>query len=76
MLCTCCYIPSSLAQAVFKLAENQPETNPVTVAMLRFTELTKEYTNGEIVIEVHSGATLGQEVETIEQTQASIIAMA
>ena len=68
-------LPSS-AQTVFKLAENQPESNPVTVAMHRFAELAKEYTNGEIIIEVHSGATLGQEVETIEQTQAGIIAMA
>ena len=79
-LIACCALvaltlPSS-AQTVFKLAENQPETNPVTVAMHRFAELTKEYTNGEIIIEVHSGATLGQEVETIEQTQAGVIAMA
>lgn len=61
------------AQTVLRLAENQPETNPVTVAMHRFADLVKEYTDGEVVVEVFSGAQLGQEPETIEQAQAGIV---
>jgi len=61
------------AQIVMRLAENQPDTNPVTVAMFRFADLVKEYTNGEIEVQVFSGAQLGQEPETIEQAQAGIV---
>lgn len=61
------------AQIVMRLAENQPETNPVTVAMYRFADLVKEYSNGEIEVQVFPGAQLGQEPETIEQAQAGII---
>ncbi|MDX6751994.1 TRAP transporter substrate-binding protein [Geminicoccaceae bacterium 1502E] len=61
------------AQTVLRLAENQPETNPVTIAMHRFADLVKERTNGEVVVEVYSGAQLGQEPETIEQAQAGIV---
>lgn len=64
------------AETVLRLAENQPETNPVTVAMHRFADLVAEYTNGEVTVKVYSGAQLGQETETIEQTQAGIIDMA
>lgn len=64
------------AETVLKLAEGQPDTNPVTVAMFRFAELVTEYTGGKVKIQVFSGAQLGQETETIEQTQAGIIAMA
>ncbi len=64
------------AETVLRLAENQPETNPVTVAMHRFSDLVAEYSNGEVTVKVYSGAQLGQETETIEQTQAGIIDMA
>ena len=60
------------AQTVLRLAENQPESNPVTVAMYRFADLVKEYTNGEVTVQVFPGAQLGQEPETIEQAQAGI----
>lgn len=63
------------AATVLRLAENQPETNPVTIAMHHFADLVKEYSNGEVTIQVFSGAQLGQETETIEQTQAGIIDM-
>lgn len=61
------------AQTVLKLAENQPDTNPVAIAMHRFAELVDEYTGGEVTVQVFTGAQLGQETETIEQTQAGII---
>ncbi|GAB5374273.1 MAG: TRAP transporter substrate-binding protein [Acuticoccus sp.] len=66
-------LDSAAAQTVLRLAENQPETNPVTVAMHRFADLVEEYTDGAVVVQVFSGAQLGQEPETIEQAQAGII---
>ncbi len=56
-----------------KLAENQPDTNPVTIAMYKFAELVKEKSKGELIIDVFPSAQLGQEPETIEQAQLGII---
>ena len=64
------------AATVLRLAENQPESNPVTVAMYKFADLVKEYTNGEVVVQVFPGAQLGQEPETIEQAQAGVVDLA
>jgi tripartite ATP-independent transporter DctP family solute receptor len=64
------------AQTTLRLAENQPDDNPVTIAMHRFAELVEEKTGGEVVVEVYSGAQLGQEPETIEQAQAGVIDLA
>lgn len=69
-------VQNASAQTILRLAENQPETNPVTVAMHRFSKLVKKYTNGDVQVKVFSGAQLGQEAETIEQTQAGIVDMA
>lgn len=73
MACAAVLPVAATAQTVMRLAENQPDSNPVTVAMYRFADLVKEYTNGEIEVQVFSGAQLGQEPETIEQAQAGII---
>ena len=69
----CLVAQSASAQTVLRLAENQPETNPVTIAMNRFAELVDEYTDGAVQVQVFSGAQLGQEPETIEQAQAGIV---
>lgn len=61
---------------VMRLAENQPDTNPVTVAMGIFADLVQEKTNGEIIVEVYSNAQLGQEPETIEQAQTGVVEFA
>ncbi len=63
-------------QILLRLAENQPETNPVTVAMRKFSSLVKEKTNGSVIIEVYASAQLGSESENIEQVQAGILDMA
>jgi len=74
LLTSVAFLPGAAsAQTVLRLAENQPDTNPVTVAMYHFADLVKEYTNGEIEVQVFSGAQLGQEPETIEQAQAGIV---
>ncbi|WP_413615294.1 TRAP transporter substrate-binding protein [Halomonas cupida] len=64
---------SATAETVLRLAENQPENNPVTIAMHRFADLVQDYTDGEIVVQVFAGGQLGQEPETVEQAQAGII---
>ncbi len=69
-------LPAVAAPIVMRLAENQPDNNPVTHADLYLAELVKEATGGEVVIEVYSGAVLGQETESIQQTRAGIIEMA
>ncbi|SDK05214.1 TRAP transporter substrate-binding protein [Natronincola ferrireducens] len=58
---------------IMRLAENQPDNNPVSIAMYKFAELLDEKTNGEIKVEVYTGAQLGQEPETIEQAQVGIV---
>lgn len=64
------------AEVVLRLAENQPDDNPVTIAMREFAKLVDEKTKGGVKVEVYAGAQLGQEPETIEQTQAGIIDLA
>src|SRR5690554_4963988 len=61
---------------VLRLAENQPENNPVTIAMYKFADLVEEKTNGAVKIEVYASAQLGQETENIEQVSAGILEMA
>lgn len=61
---------------VLKLAENQPDNNPVTVSMMKFSELVDQKTNGEVKIDVYANAQLGQETENIEQLQAGILDIA
>lgn len=58
---------------VLRLAENQPENNPVTVAMFKFAELVEEKTDGKVKIEVYPNAQLGEETETIEQVQLGVL---
>ncbi len=68
--------PAAAAPQVMRLAENQPETNPVTVAMRQFAKLVEQKTNGEIKVDVYASAVLGQEPETIEQAQLGAIEFA
>jgi tripartite ATP-independent transporter DctP family solute receptor len=57
------------APRVFKLADNHPDGYPTVLGDLKFAELVKERTKGDIVIEVYNNAVLGDEKTTIEQTQ-------
>lgn len=59
----------------FRLAENQPDNNPVTIAMFKFSELVEEYTDGEIKIEVYPNGQLGEEAENVEQVQSGALEM-
>lgn len=57
----------------FKLAENQPDGNPVTEGMKKFAELAKEYTDGTVNIEVYANAALCDEASSIDQLQAGTL---
>ncbi|MCC8127284.1 MAG: TRAP transporter substrate-binding protein [Clostridiales bacterium] len=57
----------------FKLAENQPEGNPITDGMYRFAELAKEYTGGTVNIEVYPNAALCDEASSIDQVMAGTL---
>lgn len=58
-----------------RLAHGLPESHPVHLAMLRFAELAKQKTKGEIDIKVYANGTLGGERETLEQVQNGVLEM-
>ncbi len=74
-LSTALWCHSPLAAAHLRLAENQPDDNPVTIAMYRIADLVREKTNGAVSIDVYASGQLGQETETIEQAQLGVIDM-
>ncbi len=61
------------APVSFKLAENQPENNPITQGMYLFADLAFEKSGGTVTIDVYPDAALGEESETIDQVQAGTL---
>lgn len=57
----------------FKLAENQPDGNPVTEGMKKFAELAEEYTDGTVHIDVYANAALCDEASSIDQVMAGTL---
>lgn len=53
----------------FKLAENQPEGNPITEGMHKFADLVKEYTEGTVTIDVYANGALTDEASSVDQLQ-------
>ena len=68
LICTAC---AGLADKTltFKLAENQPEGNPITEGMYKFAELAKEYTGGTVTIDVYPNGALTDEASSVDQLQ-------
>ena len=66
LICTAC---AGLADKTltFKLAENQPEGNPITEGMYKFAELAKEYTGGTVNVEVYANGALCDEPSSVDQ---------
>lgn len=56
-----------------RLAHGLSDTHPVHQAMLRFAELAKQKTKGEVDIKVFANGTLGGERETLEQVQNGVL---
>lgn len=57
----------------FKLAENQPDGNPITEGMKMFADLAKKYTNGTVNIDVYPNAALCDEASSIDQVMAGTL---
>ncbi|MFT4173242.1 MAG: TRAP transporter substrate-binding protein [Rhodocyclaceae bacterium] len=73
LLCTLCGTAAAAEQ--MRLAHSLPEDNPVHVAMVRFADLVKQKTQGEIEIKVFPNGQLGQERELLEQVQNGVLEM-
>jgi len=61
------------AATTLKLAETLPIGYPTTEALTEMSDLLGAKTNGELKIQVYAGGQLGNEKETIEQTQLGAI---
>lgn len=66
LICTAC-VAMADKTLTFKLAENQPEGNPITDGMYKFAELAKEYTNGTVIIDVYANGALCDEPSSVDQ---------
>jgi tripartite ATP-independent transporter DctP family solute receptor len=58
---------------VFRLADNQPDGYPTVLGDLAMAAYVEKASNGAMKIEVYNNSVLGQEKETIEQTQTGVI---
>jgi tripartite ATP-independent transporter DctP family solute receptor len=61
------------AQTVLRSSDTHPDGYPTVEAVKHFGELVKERTDGRYEVEVFHSAQLGQEADTIEQTQFGVI---
>ncbi|MCL2087026.1 MAG: TRAP transporter substrate-binding protein [Oscillospiraceae bacterium] len=60
---------------VLQLAESHSIGYPTVIGLEHFAQKLEELTDGEIVVEIHAGGTLGTESETIEQVRDGELAM-
>ena len=58
-----------------RLGHGLPEDHAVHKAVVRFADLVKERTNGEVVISVFANGVLGNEREMLEQVQNGVLEM-
>ncbi|TIV99327.1 MAG: TRAP transporter substrate-binding protein [Mesorhizobium sp.] len=61
------------AETVLRSADTHPDGYPTVEAVRYMGELIKQRTNGRYSIEVYHSAQLGEEKDTIEQTQTGVI---
>src|SRR3954454_513907 len=66
-------IGSAAAQTVLRSSDTHPDGYPTVEAVKYMGELIKERTKGAYSVEVYHSAQLGEEKDTIEQTQAGVI---
>nr|WP_315188763.1 TRAP transporter substrate-binding protein [uncultured Albidiferax sp.] len=78
-LCTLALFAACASQVAhadtLRLAHGLAENHPVHLAMVRFADLAKQKTKGEIEIKVFANGTLGGERETLEQVQNGVLEM-
>ncbi len=61
------------AETTWRMATKQPVDSPEGQIFELFADLTEEYTNGELVVQVFPNEQLGKEDAVLEQLQANII---
>ena len=66
---------ASACETTFRSSDTHPEGYPTVVAVQAMGEMLKERSGGRLCIEVYHSAQLGQEKDTIEQTQFGAIDM-
>lgn len=60
-------------ELILRSSDTHPDGYPTVEAVKYMGDLIKERTGGRIGVEVYFGAQLGEEADTIEQTQAGVI---
>ena len=71
----CCAATASACETTLRSSDTHPEGYPTVVAVQEMGKLLEERTDGRLCIEVFSSAQLGEEKDTIEQTQFGVIDM-
>src|SRR5690606_24720354 len=66
-------VSGASAQTVLRSSDTHPDGYPTVEAVKKFGELLSEKTDGAYSVEVFHSAQLGQEADTIEQTQFGVI---
>lgn len=66
---------TSACEVTLRSSDTHPEGYPTVVAVQKMGEMLEERTGGRLCIEVFHSAQLGQEKDTIEQTQFGVIDM-
>ena len=66
-------VSAASAQTVLRSSDTHPDGYPTVEAVERFGELLSDKTDGRYSVEVFHSAQLGQEADTIEQTQFGVI---
>lgn len=66
---------ASACEVTLRSSDTHPEGYPTVVAVEKMGEMLEERTDGRLCIEVFHSAQLGQEKDTIEQTQFGVIDM-
>lgn len=70
MVCVCALAVAEMGPTLnFKLAENQPDGNPITEGMKMFAELANKYTEGTVTIDVYANGALCDEASSMDQLQ-------
>ena len=66
-------VSTASAKTVLRSSDTHPDGYPTVEAVKAFGELLKEKTDGRYSVEVFHSAQLGEEKDTIEQTQFGVI---
>lgn len=67
------FAAAAQAETTWRMATKQPVDSPEGQVFEKFSDLTEQYTNGELKIDVYPNEQLGKEDAVLEQLQANIV---